>query len=115
MSALPRCFRGELINVTEKRAVLHVALGAPKTERIILDGVDVVPEVHAVLERMASFALQVRSGEWLGYTGKRIRNVISIGIGGSDLGPVMAYEGATLLQPARHDVPLRLERGRHRL
>ena len=86
-------FRGELINVTEKRAVLHVALRAPKTERIVLNGVDVVPEVHAVLERMASFALQVRSGEWLGYTGKRIRNVISIGIGGSDLGPVMAYEG----------------------
>jgi glucose-6-phosphate isomerase len=86
-------FRGELINVTEKRAALHIALRAPKTERIVVDGVDVVPEVHAVLERMASFALQVRSGEWQGYTGKRIRNVISIGIGGSDLGPVMAYEG----------------------
>jgi glucose-6-phosphate isomerase len=86
-------FRGELINVTEKRAVLHVALRAPKTERIVLDGADVVPEVHAVLERMAAFALQVRSGEWQGHTGKRIRNVISIGIGGSDLGPVMAYEG----------------------
>jgi glucose-6-phosphate isomerase len=86
-------FRGELINVTEKRAALHIALRAPKTERLLVDGADVVPEVHAVLERMASFALQVRSGEWQGYTGKRIRNVISIGIGGSDLGPVMAYEG----------------------
>ena len=86
-------FRGDLINRTEKRAVLHVALRAPKTERIVVDGIDVVPEVHAVLERMTPFALQVRSGEWQGHTGKRIRNVISIGIGGSDLGPVMAYEG----------------------
>ena len=85
-------FSGEKINVTEKRAVLHVALRAAKQDRFLADGVDVVPEVHAVLDRMAAFALQVRSGEWRGHTGKRIRHVISIGIGGSDLGPVMAYE-----------------------
>jgi glucose-6-phosphate isomerase len=85
-------FRGKRINVTEKRAVLHTALRAPKTERLVVDGVDVVPGVQAVLERMAALALRVRSGEWKGHTGKRIRNVISIGIGGSDLGPVMAYE-----------------------
>ena len=83
---------GEKINLTEKRAVLHTALRAPIDERIVVDGVDVVPEVHAVLDRMAVFARQVRSGQWLGYTGKRIRHVINIGIGGSDLGPVMAYE-----------------------
>ncbi len=86
-------FGGEAINVTENRAVLHTALRAPETERIVVDGVDIVPEIHAVLNRMAAFAHQVRSGEWRGYTGKRIRNVINIGIGGSDLGPVMAYEG----------------------
>lgn len=85
-------FRGERINVTEKRSVLHTALRAPKTEQVFVDGVDVVPKVHAVLDRMAAFSLQVRSGEWRGYTGKRIRNIINIGIGGSDLGPVMAYE-----------------------
>ena len=85
-------FRGEKINVTENRAVLHVALRAPRTASILVDGVNVVPEVHEVLDRMASFSNQVRSGEWKGYTGKRIRNVINIGIGGSDLGPVMAYE-----------------------
>ncbi|MEE4112563.1 MAG: glucose-6-phosphate isomerase [Desulfobacteraceae bacterium] len=85
-------FSGEPINLTEKRAVLHTALRAPRTGQIVVDGVDVVPEVHAVLDRMAAFARQVRSGEWRGYTGKRIRNVINIGIGGSDLGPVMAYE-----------------------
>src|SRR5476649_2517663 len=85
-------FRGERINVTEKRAVLHTALRAPETERIVVDGVDVVPEVHEILNRMAAFSLRVRSGEWRGHTGKRICNVISIGIGGSDLGPVMAYE-----------------------
>ncbi len=85
-------FRGERINVTERRAVLHTALRAPESERVVVDGVDVVPEVHAVLERMAEFSRQVRSGEWQGYTGKRIRNIINIGIGGSDLGPVMAYE-----------------------
>ncbi|MDQ6774270.1 MAG: glucose-6-phosphate isomerase [Candidatus Dormibacteraeota bacterium] len=85
-------FRAEKINVTEDRAVLHVALRAPETERIELDGVDVVPEVHAVRRRMADFARRVRSGEWRGYSGRRIRNVINIGIGGSDLGPHMAYE-----------------------
>src|ERR1700723_1716101 len=85
-------FRGDKINVTERRAVLHVALRAPKGESIFVDGVDVVPEVHAVLDRMAAFSDRVRSGAWKGHTGKRIRNVINIGIGGSDLGPVMAYE-----------------------
>ncbi len=85
-------FRGEKINVTEKRAVLHVALRAPKGESIVVDGEDVVPGVHAVLNRMADFSEGVRSGAWLGHTGKRIRNVVNIGIGGSDLGPVMAYE-----------------------
>ena len=85
-------FRGEKINFTEGRAVLHVALRAPKSEKIFVDGQDVVPEVHAVLDRMAAFSDRVRSGEWKGQSGKRIRNVINIGIGGSDLGPVMAYE-----------------------
>ena len=85
-------FRGDKINVTEQRSVLHVALRAPKGEQIFSDGVDVVPEVHAVLDKMAAFTEQVRSGAWKGHTGKRIKNVISIGIGGSDLGPVMAYE-----------------------
>jgi glucose-6-phosphate isomerase len=85
-------FRGDKINVTEGRAVLHVALRAPRGSSIIVDGQNVVPEVHAVLDRMAAFANRVRSGEWTGYTGKRIRNVINIGIGGSDLGPFMAYE-----------------------
>ncbi len=85
-------FNGEKINVTEKRAVLHVALRAPKGASIVVDGKNVVPEVHAVLDKMADFANRVRSGEWKGHTGKRIRNVINIGIGGSDLGPVMAYE-----------------------
>src|SRR6202045_3334618 len=85
-------FSGEKINITEKRAVLHVALRAPKDESIFVDGKNVVPEVHAVLDRMADFSNRVRSGEWKGQTGKRIRNVINIGIGGSDLGPVMAYE-----------------------
>ena len=85
-------FRGEKINVTEKRAVLHVALRAPKGASIIVDGKNVVPEVHVVLDKMAAFADRIRSGEWKGHTGKRIRNVINIGIGGSDLGPVMAYE-----------------------
>ena len=85
-------FCGEKINVTEKRAVLHVALRAPIGDEIFVDGVDVVPLVHGVLNKMAMFANSVRSGEWKGYTGKPIRNVINIGIGGSDLGPVMAYE-----------------------
>jgi glucose-6-phosphate isomerase len=85
-------FRGDKINVTENRAVLHVALRAPAGERILVDGEDVVPEVHAVLDRMSAFADRVRSGEWKGYTGKSIKSVVNIGIGGSDLGPVMAYE-----------------------
>ena len=85
-------FRGDKINVTEARAVLHVALRAPRGASIVVDGKDVVPEVHAVLDAMADFAARVRSGAWKGHTGKRIRNVVNIGIGGSDLGPVMAYE-----------------------
>jgi glucose-6-phosphate isomerase len=85
-------FRGEKINITEKRAVLHTALRAPRDASIVVDGENVVPKVHAVLDRMADFANRVRSGEWKGHTGKRIRNVVNIGIGGSDLGPVMAYE-----------------------
>ncbi|HUE01337.1 MAG TPA: glucose-6-phosphate isomerase [Bryobacteraceae bacterium] len=85
-------FRGDKINVTEKRAVLHVALRAPKGTSIVVDGEDVVPQVHAVLDKMADFCDRVHSGQWKGSTGKRIRNVVNIGIGGSDLGPVMAYE-----------------------
>ena len=85
-------FTGQKINITENRAVLHVALRAPKDESIIVDGEDVVPEVHKVLDKMSGFADRVRSGQWLGHTGKRIRNIVNIGIGGSDLGPVMAYE-----------------------
>ena len=85
-------FRGEKINVTEKRAVLHVALRAPKSQSITFEDKDVVPEVHSVLDKMAEFSNRVRSGDWKGHTGKAIRNVINIGIGGSDLGPVMAYE-----------------------
>jgi glucose-6-phosphate isomerase len=85
-------FRGEKINVTENRAVLHVALRAPKGASIIVDGKNVVPDVHAVLAKMADFANRVRGGQWKGHSGKRIRNVVNIGIGGSDLGPVMAYE-----------------------
>jgi glucose-6-phosphate isomerase len=85
-------FRGEKINVTEKRAVLHVALRAPKGESVVVDGEDVSPKVHAVLDKMADLSERLRSGAWKGHTGKRIRNVINIGIGGSDLGPVMAYE-----------------------
>ena len=85
-------FRGEKINVTENRAVLHVALRAPKGSSIVVDGEDVVPQVHAVLDKMTDFANRVRSGAWKGHTGRRIRNVVNIGIGGSDLGPVMAYE-----------------------
>ncbi len=85
-------FAGEKINVTENRSVLHVALRAPKTQKILSDSIDVVPEVHAVLDKMSAFADTVRNGAWKGHTGKRVRNVINIGIGGSDLGPVMAYE-----------------------
>ncbi len=85
-------FRGEHINVSEDRAVLHVALRMPEGESLVVDGVDVVAQVHEVLRRMADFSNRIRSGEWTGHTGKRIRNVVNIGIGGSDLGPVMAYE-----------------------
>src|SRR5579875_3430189 len=85
-------FRGEHINVSENRAVLHVALRMPPEAQLIVDGQDVVKDVHAVLGRMREFATRVRSGEFKGYTGKPIRNVINVGIGGSDLGPVMAYE-----------------------
>ncbi len=85
-------FRGDRINTTENRSVLHVALRAPRTQKIVVDGVDVVADVHQVLDRMAAFADQVRSGAWIGHTGKPIRAVVNIGIGGSDLGPVMAYE-----------------------
>jgi glucose-6-phosphate isomerase len=98
-------FRGDKINETEKRAVLHVALRAPRGEKIFVDGKDVVPEVHEVLDRMAAFSDKVRSGEWRGHTGKAIRNVISIGIGGSDLGPVMAYEA--LKHYSRRDMTFR--------
>ncbi|MFD6556147.1 glucose-6-phosphate isomerase, partial [Streptomyces sp. NPDC058398] len=85
-------FRGEKINVTEDRAVLHTALRAPRDAVVEVDGENVVPAVHAVLDKMADFAGRVRSGEWTGHTGRRIRNVVNIGIGGSDLGPAMAYE-----------------------
>jgi glucose-6-phosphate isomerase len=85
-------FRGEKINITEKRAVLHVALRMPRDQTVVVDGENVVPKVHGVIDRMADFSDRVRSGQWMGHTGKRIRNVINIGIGGSDLGPVMACE-----------------------
>jgi glucose-6-phosphate isomerase len=98
-------FRGEHINSTEDRAVLHIALRMPRERSLVVDGVDVVKEVHEVLARMAGFADRVRSGEWLGHTGKPIRNVINIGIGGSDLGPVMAYEA--LRHYARRDMAFR--------
>lgn len=98
-------FRGEKINVTEKRAVLHTALRAPGDESLIVDGEDIVPRVHGVLDRMAEFAGRIRSGEWRGHTGKPIRSVISIGIGGSDLGPVMAYEA--LRQYSKRDLTFR--------
>jgi len=98
-------FRGEKINVTEVRAVLHVALRAPRDAVIEVDGKNVVPEVHAVLDRMSAFAERVRSGEWKGFTGKAIKNVVNIGIGGSDLGPVMAYEA--LKYYSRRDITFR--------
>ena len=91
-SNIDAMFRGEKINFTEKRAVLHVALRAPRGTSILVDGENVVPDVHAVLDKMAAFSNRVRSGAWKGHTGKAIRNIINIGIGGSDLGPVMAYE-----------------------
>ncbi len=98
-------FAGAKINVTEQRAALHVALRAPATERIVVDGADVVPEVHAVLDRMAAFTEEIRSGRWLGHTGRPIRNVVNLGIGGSDLGPVMAYEA--LRHYSRRDMTFR--------
>ena len=98
-------FRGDKINITENRAVLHVALRAPRDQNIFVDGKDVVPEVHAVLDKMAAFCDRVRSGDWKGHTGKAIRNVINIGIGGSDLGPVMAYEA--LKHYSRRDMTFR--------
>jgi glucose-6-phosphate isomerase len=98
-------FSGEKINVTEQRAALHVALRAPKHERILVDGVDAVAEVHAVLDRMAAFCDEVRSGRWRGHTGRVIRNIVNIGIGGSDLGPVMAYEA--LRHYSRRDMTFR--------
>src|SRR5438309_931169 len=98
-------FSGEKINVTEQRAALHVALRAPKHEQMLVDGVDVVPEVHAVLDRMAAFCDEVRSGRWRGHTERPIRNIVNIGIGGSDLGPVMAYEA--LRQYSRRDMTFR--------
>jgi glucose-6-phosphate isomerase len=98
-------FRGERINTTEKRAVLHVALRAPEGKRIVVDGENVVPAVHEVLAHMAAFSDRVRAGEWLGHTGRPIRDVVSIGIGGSDLGPVMAYEA--LRHYARRDLRFR--------
>ncbi|MFN8526172.1 MAG: glucose-6-phosphate isomerase [Chloroflexota bacterium] len=104
-SKIDAMFGGEKINQTENRAVLHVALRAPRGQKILVDGVDVVPDVHAVLDRLADFAERVRDGRWTGYTGKRIRNVINIGIGGSDLGPVMAYEA--LRAYSQRDLTLR--------
>ena len=98
-------FNGERINVTEQRPVLHVALRAPRSERILVDGRDVVPEVHAVLDRMSAFAESVRAGDWKGHRGQRIRNVVNIGIGGSDLGPVMGYEA--LRYYSRRDMTFR--------
>jgi glucose-6-phosphate isomerase len=98
-------FGGERINVSEDRSVLHVALRMPKGESLVVDGVDVVAEVHGVLERMSAFADRIRSGEWKGHTGKPIRNVVNIGIGGSDLGPVMAYEA--LRHYTRRDLTFR--------
>src|SRR6266702_3490284 len=91
-SKIEAMFRGDKINITENRAVLHVALRAPKNTSIIVDGKNVVPDVHSVLDKMSDFSNRVRTGIWSGHTGRRIRNVINIGIGGSDLGPVMAYE-----------------------
>ncbi len=108
-------FAGEHINVSEDRAVLHVALRMPESEHLVVDGQDVVAEVHQVLRRMRAFAGQVRSGEWTGYTGKRIRNVVNVGIGGSDLGPVMAYEALRHYSDRSLTLPLRVERRLHRL
>ncbi len=104
-SHIDAMFRGVRINVTENRAVLHVALRAPKGQSIVVDGEDVVPQVHTVLDRMANFSIGVRGDEWKGHTGKAIRNVVNVGIGGSDLGPVMAYEA--LRHYSRRDMTFR--------
>ena len=98
-------FRGDRINVSENRSVLHVALRMPRGESLVVEGVDVVEEVNAVLDRMGAFADRIRSGEWKGHTGKPIRNIVNIGIGGSDLGPVMAYEA--LRHYTRRDLTFR--------
>ncbi len=102
-------FAGEHINVSEDRAVLHVALRMPRGTSLVVDGVDVVQEVHELLDAMTAFSDRVRSGEWKGHTGKPIRNVVNIGIGGSDLGPVMAYEALRHYSRPRHDLSLRLQ------
>jgi glucose-6-phosphate isomerase len=104
-SRIDALFSGEKVNLTEKRAALHTALRAPKDESILLDGVDVVPQVHAVLDRMAAFSEEIRGGQRLGYTGKRIRNIVNVGLGGSDLGPVMA--DAALRHYSRRDLTFR--------
>lgn len=104
-AAMDAMFRGDRINISEKRPVLHTALRAPRGAEVLVDGVNVIPGVHDVLDRMSDFANRVRSGEWRGFTGKRIRNVVNIGIGGSDLGPVMAYEA--LRSYAQRDLTLR--------
>ena len=108
-------FRGDKINVSENRSVLHVALRMPKGTSLVVDGVDVVAEVHEVLDRMAAFANRIRSGDWKGHTGKPIRNVINVGIGGSDLGPGDGVRGAAPLQRSQPDVPLRVQRRLDRL
>ncbi|MGO4427799.1 glucose-6-phosphate isomerase, partial [Streptomyces sp. MCAF7] len=98
-------FRGEHINVSEDRPALHVALRMPQGSSLVVDGADVVAQVHSVLDRMAAFARRIRSGEWKGHTGKPIRNIVNVGIGGSDLGPVMAYEA--LRHYTRRDLTFR--------
>src|ERR1035437_1500861 len=98
-------FRGDKINLTENRAVLHVALRTPKGKSILVDGKDVMTEIHAVLDKMAAFSDKVRAGQWKGHTGKAIRNIVNIGIGGSDLGPVMAYEA--LKHYSQRNLPFR--------
>ena len=108
-------FRGDKINVTENRAALHVALRAPRGASIVVDGENVVPHVHAVLDKMSDFSNRVRSGAFTGHTGKRLKNVVNVGIGGSDLGPVMAYEALRHYADRATDLPLRLQRRRHRL
>ena len=114
-SQIDAMFRGDKINFTEKRSVLHVALRAPKGASILSDGVNVVPQVHAVLDKMSDFSNRVRSGEWKGHTGKRIHNVINIGIGGSDLGPVMAYEALRHYSDPAMSFAFRFQRRRHGL